>query len=328
MLKVGIIGAGRIGKVHAKTVANYPGAEVVTISDPNIESAEALAAEYGGRAVLSADEVINDPEVQAVIICSPTPLHPEHILACAKAGKPAMCEKPVAMDIADVENLKAELAGLDPVVMLGFNRRFDPNFGEIKRRVEAGEIGELEQLTIISRDPAAPPLEYIKVSGGIFKDMTIHDFDMAHWFLGDVATVTAVGQNLDPELADSGDFDGAIIILTNKAGKSATIINSRHDATGYDQRLEAFGNKGALIAENQRETTVRAYNSEVSDAQGPFQDFFLTRYEKAYTNVLVNFLHAIENNEKPTPGISDGEIALRIAVAAEESARTGMTVRL
>lgn len=232
------------------------------------------------------------------------------------------------MDAAAVDQLVKDLEAYDYNIMVGFNRRFDPNFSEIHQRVEAGEIGDLEQLTIISRDPEAPSPEYIAVSGGIFKDMTIHDFDTAAFFLGDIATVTAVGQHLDPEIAKTGDYDAVVIVLTNKDGKVATIINNRHDASGYDQRIEAFGREGSFIAENQRDTTVRAYTATATDAQGPFQHFFLERYAAAFARELDAFLQAVESGEKASPSIADGSRAIHLAEAAEESARTGKTVQL
>lgn len=328
MLKIGLIGAGRIGQVHARSVAAHPQASLSVVADVNLAGASSLASAYGARATDDIDSVFSAADVDAVIICSPTPLHVPHILAAARAGKPALCEKPVAMETAAVEQLRRDLEGLDPQVMLGFNRRFDPSFRAIHQAVTAGEIGTLEQLTIISRDPAAPPKEYIAVSGGIFKDMTIHDFDMARYFLGDIVAVSAVGQNLDPDLADTGDFDGAVITLINAEGKSATITNSRHCATGYDQRLEAFGTDGALFADNVRATTVRRSTAAVSDAQDPYLDFFLQRYEAAYAAELGEFIAAVTEGRRPGPDIEDGAAALRIAEAAAESALSGAVVRL
>lgn len=328
MLRIALIGAGRIGQVHARSVAAHPDATLTLVADPFLENAQTVAASYGARATDDVDSVFNAEDVDAIIICSPTPLHVPHILAAARAGKPALCEKPVAMETAAVEQLRADLDGLEPVVMLGFNRRFDPSFRQIHDEVEAGEIGTLEQLTIISRDPAAPPKEYIAVSGGIFKDMTIHDFDMARYFLGDIVAVSAVGQNLDPDLADTGDFDGAVITLINADGHSATITNSRHCASGYDQRLEAFGTQGALFAENVRPTTIRRSWAKATNAEDPYLDFFLERYEAAYSAELSEFIQAIAEGRRPRPDIEDGAAALRLAEAAEQSARTGKVVRL
>lgn len=328
MIKIGIIGAGRIAQVHARSVSAHPDATLVVISDPIEQAAASLAARYGARFTVSADDVLTDPEVDAVIICSPTPFHPEQILAAVKAGKPVLCEKPVAMDIETVDQLEKDLEGLNPVVMIGFNRRFDPSFQKIHELAANGTVGKVEQVTIISRDPAAPPVEYIASSGGIFKDMTIHDFDTARYFLGDVVSVVAIGQNLDPALKDSGDFDGAIVTLANAEGATATITNSRHCASGYDQRLEVFGDRATVNADNVRPTTVRVSTSDLTDAQDPYLDFFLARYEQAYTNELSEFLSAIAEGREPSPTIEDGRKALIIAEAAEKSARTGTIITL
>jgi len=331
MLSIGLVGAGRIARVHARSVAQNPATRLALVGDVVAASAEEVAAAYGARSTVDVDAVFTDPHVDAVIICSPTPLHVDHIVAAATAGKPALCEKPVAMSSAAVDDLHRRLDDLDgpaPTVMMGFNRRFDPSFGAIHAAVEAGEIGTLEQLTIISRDPSAPPKEYIAVSGGIFKDMTIHDFDTARFFLGDIATVSATGQHLDPELADTGDFDGAVITLTNAAGATATITNSRHCASGYDQRLEAFGTLGSVAADNVRATTVRRNTATVTEAQDPYLDFFLQRYEAAYATELNAFVDALTTGATPSPGIEDGIAALRLAEAADESARTGCVVHV
>lgn len=331
MLRIGIIGAGRIGRVHARSVAAHPQAKLTLIADPVLDSAQEVAQAYGAEATSDANDVFVSDNVDAIIICSPTPLHGDHIVAAATAGKPALCEKPLAMNSESVAQIRERLEAQgtpNPQVMLGFNRRFDPSFSAIHEAVEAGEIGQLEQLTIISRDPAAPPKEYIAVSGGIFKDMTIHDFDMVRHFLGDIKTVTAVGQNLDPELADTGDFDGVVVTLQNEAGRSATITNSRHCASGYDQRLEAFGSEGALFAENIRPTTVRRSNKHVTDAQDPYLDFFLERYEAAYARELSAFIDVITDGRVPSPGLEDGAQALRLAEAAEKAAKEGVVVKL
>ncbi|WIK64148.1 inositol 2-dehydrogenase [Gleimia hominis] len=328
MIRFGIIGAGRIAKVHARSTSQHPHAQLVAISDPVEEAREALAQEYGVKAVADAADIFNDPEIDAVIVCSPTPLHIEHIVAGVKAGKAVLCEKPIAMEVEAAEGIRAQLEGEDARVMLGFNRRFDPNFAKIHTVAQAGELGPVEQVTIISRDPAAPSKDYIKVSGGIFKDMTIHDFDMARFFLGDIATVSATGQNLEEDLKDTGDFDAAVIVLTNRDGKVATIINNRHCATGYDQRLEVSGPEGSAFAENVRPTTVRVSKREHSDALDPYLDFFLERYEAAYYNELDAFIEAVNGQRDFTPGIEDGIVALKIAQAADESARSGKVVEL
>ena len=325
-MRIGIIGAGRIGQVHARSVAENPETNLIIVSDPNVAGAQALADKYGARAVADAKDVIKADDVDAVIICSPTPFHGEQILACVRAGKPALCEKPLAMDSADADALMKDLEGLNAKVMMGFNRRFDPGFRAAKDAAERGELGTVEQVTIISRDPTAPPKEYIAVSGGIFKDMTIHDFDMARFQLGDITEVSAIGQNLDPELADTGDFDGAIVTLKTAEGKAATITNSRHCATGYDQRLEVFGTQGSAFVDNIRLNTMRLSKDHFSDSQEPYLDFFLERYAAAYANELAAFVSSVKGEGDFSPSVQDGADALRLAEAAEESARTGKVV--
>lgn len=331
MIRFGIIGAGRIAQVHARSISQHDHAELVVIADPVAQSREELAAKYRVEAVSEAAEVFAREDLDAVVICSPTPLHIEHIEAAVAAGKAALCEKPVAMEVPAARELAQRLEGKDARVMLGFNRRFDPNFASAHNLVQPGsceEVGPVEQLTIISRDPAAPPKEYIAVSGGIFKDMTIHDFDMARFFLGDIVTVNATGQNLDPELADTGDFDAAVITLTAASGAVATIINSRHCATGYDQRLEAFGPGGSVFVENVCPTTVKLNRDHYSSSRDPYLNFFLERYEAAYYRELDSFIETLRGGGEFTPSINDGIEALRIAEAAELSAREGRPVAL
>ena len=328
MLNIAVIGAGRIGHVHAKTIASHPDAKLALIADPFGDAAEKLAAEYGARHTTDVDSVFTDEGVDAVVIGSPTPLHIPHLLAAAKAGKAVLCEKPIALDMKDVEAAQAELDAVEVPVMFGFNRRFDPSFATLHQAVADGKIGNLETLLIISRDPSAPPAEYVKVSGGIFRDMTIHDFDTARFFLGEIEEVYAAGQNLDPALKDTGDFDAAVVTLKAASGAVATIINNRHCSSGYDQRLEASGREGALFAENIRATTVRLSNGEVTDAQEPYLDFFLERYADAYRIELSAFIEAVEAGTTPPTGIGDAIAALRLAEAATESAHSGQPVRL
>ena len=328
MLNIAVIGAGRIGHVHAKTVASHPDAKLALIADPFGDAAEKLAAEYGARHTTDVDSVFTDEGVDAVVIGSPTPLHIPHLLAAAKAGKAVLCEKPIALDMKDVEAAQAELDAVEVPVMFGFNRRFDPSFATLHQAVADGKIGDLETLLIISRDPSAPPAEYVKVSGGIFRDMTIHDFDTARFFLGEIEEVYAAGQNLDPALKDTGDFDAAVVTLKAASGAVATIINNRHCSSGYDQRLEASGREGALFAENIRATTVRLSNGEVTDAQEPYLDFFLERYADAYRIELSAFIEAVEAGTTPPTGMEDAIAALRLAEAATESAHSGQPVRL
>ncbi len=327
-MRVGIIGAGRIAQVHARSVSDNPNTQLVAVTDPVEESARSLVERFGGRVLDSAEELIQSDEVDAVIVCSPTPFHAPQVLLAAQSGKPVLCEKPIAGSVEDAKKLLEDLDGLDARVMVGFNRRFDPSFAAAKDAADRGVLGTVEQVTIISRDPAAPPKEYIAVSGGIFADMTIHDFDMARFMLGDIAKVSAVGQNLDPELADTGDFDGAVVTLVTPEGHSATITNSRHCATGYDQRLEVFGSEGSVFADNVRPNTAKVSTAEFSDAQAPYLDFFLERYTEAYRIELQAFVDSVAGAREFVPSVSDGLEALRLAEAAAVSAREGRLVEL
>lgn len=328
-LRVAIIGAGRIGRVHAQAIASHPHARLVLVSDPFGTAAEDLAAAHGARAVKDAAEVFADPEVDAVIIGSPTPLHAEQVLAAARAGKSVLCEKPVASSVAEAQALADELSTFEhPPVMVGFQRRYDPSIKKAHDLMTAGEIGSVEQLSIQARDPEAPSASYIASSGGIFKDCTIHDFDQARFFLGDIAEVTAFGQNNIPELADSGDFDAVVVVLRSTDGALATITNNRHCAAGYDQRMEVHGADGSLFVENLRPTSVVVNKKGFSAAQDPYLDYFLERYADAYRDELTAFIDAINAGTPVSPDVEDGIRALALAEAAEASARTGLPVRI
>ena len=325
--RIAIIGAGRIGQVHARAVHAHPQAVLALVCDPSRESAADLGQRHGVPWCLDAAEVFASDDVEAVIIGSPTRFHVEHILAAVAAGKKVLCEKPVALDLTEAGRCIAEL-GENTDVMMGFNRRFDPTFREIQRRVAAGEIGDLHQLTVISRDPLAPPAEYVAGSGGIFKDMTIHDFDMVRFFLGDVVEVSALGTNTDQEIAAQGDFDQVMVTCKTADGRMATIINSRTCAFGYDQRLEAFGSEGALNADNLTPTAVRQNTRTRTEARARVMDFFLDRYVDAYSLELDAFLTAVVENRPMSPSVRDGYEALKLAEAAFTSSHEGRVVTL
>jgi myo-inositol 2-dehydrogenase / D-chiro-inositol 1-dehydrogenase len=325
-MRFAVIGAGRIGRVHARNIAEHPEVDLVLCADPVEGAAAALAGPLGARATTEVREVFGDRSIDAVVICSPTPFHVDQILAGVQAGKAVLVEKPVDLDLGRVDQCIAALAGSEHRVMVGFNRRFDAGIAEVRDRIDRGEIGPLEQLTIVSRDPAPPPPAYIAQSGGIFRDMTIHDFDMARFMLGDIETVSAVGQSLDPQIRDAGDYSGAVITLTARSGAIATIVNSRHSAAGYDQRLEAFGPSGALETTNRLAGSVRFSGAGVSGAGAPYLDFFLERYADAYRAELQSFLTAIRDGIMPTPSLLDGREALVLADAAAHSAATGERV--
>lgn len=319
MLRLAIIGAGRIGQVHARTIYAHPRAELALIADPVPGAAAAVAATYGARATEDVQDVYADPSIDAVVICSPTACHVDQIIASVAAGKAVLTEKPVDLSVDRVDECLAAIDGNEHRVMVGFNRRFDPGVIELKTRLDAGEVGELRQVTIISRDPAAAPAQYMVNSGGIFKDMTIHDFDMARFLLGDIAEVCASGHAFIDDIRGIGDIDTCSVTLTAPSGATATILNSRVCAAGYDQRIEVFGPKGALETTNLRTTGVRSSGAAGTDVAGPYLPFFLERYAAAYSAELDHFISAIEAGTAPSPSIRDGRAALVIAEAAGAS---------
>lgn len=325
-LSIALLGAGRIGRVHAKAITSQPDARLVAVADPVAAAAQAIAATYGCE-IRSIDEIEASADVDAVVICTPTNTHADLIERFARAGKPIFCEKPIDLDLARV---KACLATVDETgipLMLGFNRRFDPHFRALKAAIDAGRIGEVEQVTITSRDPGLPPMSYIDTSGGIFRDMTIHDFDMARFLLGEpVSTVFASAAALvDPDIRAHNDFDTATVVLTSVSGKQVTILNSRRAAYGYDQRIEVHGSTGMVQAENQRDADI-----EVATAEGytrpPLLDFFMTRYTEAYAAEIAAFIAALRDGTPMPATGADGQAALLLAEAALESVETGRAV--
>jgi myo-inositol 2-dehydrogenase/D-chiro-inositol 1-dehydrogenase len=303
--------------------------DFVWVADPLVENARRLEALYGATATESAEQVLEDGGLDGVVICSPTPTHVDLILSAAERDVAVLCEKPVDLDLERARDCQRAVAGAAQPIMIGFNRRFDPSFAAVRRRVGAGEIGQLEQLAITSRDPAPPPEAYIRTSGGIFRDMTIHDFDMARFFLPEIVQVTAHGSNLfSSEIRDAGDYDSAVVVLAGAGGEQVTITNSRHSAYGYDQRLEVFGSDGMLSAGNFRPTSVRSYSSAGTEQADAYEPFFLERYAAAYRAELEHFLHSVREGTVSSPGIDDGVAALELAEAAAESAATGRTVTM
>ncbi|MBP1326481.1 myo-inositol 2-dehydrogenase/D-chiro-inositol 1-dehydrogenase [Leucobacter exalbidus] len=326
-VRFGLIGTGRIGQVHAATIAALPGATLSWIADPFIEGAKGVAARFGGTVTDNPEELIASGEIDAVLIASPTPTHVDLIAAAVRAGIPVLCEKPIDLDIERVNALRPLVAESGVPVALGFNRRFDPAFASARARVAAGEIGELEQLTIISRDPAAPPADYVKISGGIFRDMTIHDFDMARFFLDDIISVSATGtQTFDDGAREHGDFDTAVTTLRAASGAIVTIINSRHSAVGYDQRIEAFGAKGSLQVANAPTSLVSLSTADAVEAKPPYETFFLERYAEAYAEELREFVKLVRGEASTSPTFEDGRAALVLADAAQRSATEGVAV--
>jgi myo-inositol 2-dehydrogenase / D-chiro-inositol 1-dehydrogenase len=329
MVRLGLIGCGRIGRVHADSITVHPRAELARVVDPFESSAREVGEQFAAPWSTDVEAVIDDPAIDAVVVASPTPTHVDLLIRAVRTGKAVLCEKPIDLDIARVDACSAEIGALTDRVMLGFNRRFDPSFSDIRSRVEAGEIGTLEQLTIISRDPAPPPAAYVATSGGLFRDMTIHDFDMARFFLGDVVEVSASGANLvSSEIAEAGDIDTAVVVLRGAGGALCSITNSRRAAFGYDQRLEAFGARGMLTAGNQLPTSVRFSGADSTEVAPPYHNFFLDRYTPAYRAELAAFVTGVEQGGTFSPGFADGRAALVLADAANESLRTRAAVKV
>jgi myo-inositol 2-dehydrogenase/D-chiro-inositol 1-dehydrogenase len=328
MIDVALFGAGRIGRIHAGNLAREPGARLKYVIDPNTEAAGALAAQHGAKTATGA-EVFADPAIGAVLICSYTDTHADLILAAAAAGKQIFCEKPVDLAIARARSCAEAVARAGITCMIGFQRRFDPTFAALKKRLAAGEIGTPEMLVVTSRDPGAPPIPYIKSSGGIFKDMLIHDFDVFRWILGDEAeTVHANASCLvDPAIAEAGDVDSTAVTIRTRRGRLCQINTSRRAAYGYDQRFEVLGSGGMLQAGNHAPTEVVASTPTAIVSDLP-EHFFLERYRAAYANEMAHFFAVLAGREKLRTTIDDGLKALELAEAATTSWREGRIVTM
>ena len=323
-----LLGAGRIGKVHAKAVTGNPAARLVAVADAMAPAAEAIAAQYGCE-VRSIDAILAAKDVDAVVICTPTDTHADLIEAFTNAGKAVFCEKPIDLSLARVKTCLEVVRKNKGTLMVGFNRRFDPHFAAVRAEIDKGAIGKVEMVTITSRDPGAPPVEYIKRSGGIFRDMTIHDFDMARFLLGEeVAEVSAMASVLiDPAIGAAGDSDSVQVMLRTASGKMALISNSRRATYGYDQRIEVHGSNGVVSAENQRPVSIEIASS-LGYTRPPLHDFFMTRYTEAYAAEIAAFIAALGGKGKAAPSGEDGLIALALAEAALKSVAEGRTVKM
>ena len=312
-LTIGLLGAGRIGKVHAAAIAGTPGARLVAVADALPDAASSLAAAYDAT-VASIEDIIGDAGVDAVFITTPTDVHADLIEQAAIAGKAIFCEKPIDLSVDRVRRCLGIVADRGARLMVGFNRRFDPNFRAARARIDAGEIGDVEMVSITSRDPGPPPLEYMARSGGLFRDMTIHDFDMARFLLGEEpVSVTAVGSVLvDPAIGGVPDIDSAAVTLVTATGKIAQISNSRRASYGYDQRIEVHGSTGMVRAENIHESTVEVARSDGFE-RPPLMNFFIERYMPAYYAEVAAFVAAVNDGRPPQPDGASGLHALILA---------------
>ncbi|MCU4298819.1 inositol 2-dehydrogenase [Brevibacterium permense] len=324
---IGLIGSGRIGRQHAKNISKHPRAELVAIADPDISSAGLLATRFDARAVAEPRELIHDKDIDAVIVASPTSTHVDLIAECLEANKHILCEKPIDLDIDRVDALWPEVEASEAHIALGFNQRFDPAFSEVHTRIRRQEVGTLEHLSLISRDPGPPPVEYLSTSGGIFRDMTIHDFDLVRHFIGDIDEVSAFGAQLfDPGAREVGDYDSVTVSLKSKSGRTANIFNSRHSPFGYDQRLEAFCSDGNFTVSNMESSLVGQSTARGTGSRVGFEESFLVRFDDAYRLELDEFVKLLEGSDSTSPTFEDGREALRLADAALESAQSGKVV--
>jgi myo-inositol 2-dehydrogenase/D-chiro-inositol 1-dehydrogenase len=327
-IRFGLLGAGRIGKVHAKAVTGDAQAKLVAVADAMSPAAQAIADQYGCD-VRTIEAIEAAKDIDAVVICTPTDTHADLIERFVRAGKAVFCEKPIDLSLARVKACLEVVRAEKGTLMVGFNRRFDPHFRAVRAEIDKGTIGEVEMVVITSRDPGAPPVDYIKRSGGIFRDMTIHDFDMARFLLGEeISEVVATAAVLvDPAIGKAGDFDSVQVLLKTASGKQAMISNSRRATYGYDQRIEVHGSKGAVSAENQRPVSI-----EVATGAGytrpPLHDFFMTRYTEAYAAEIATFIAAMAGTGKAEPTGEDGLIALALADAAVRSVAEGRVVKM
>lgn len=331
LLHVGIIGAGRIGRIHAETLAfRIPDARIVSIADVDRQSAEALAHRCRiAEVASSSEEILADARIQAVLICSSTDTHAGLIAAAARSGKHIFCEKPVALTLAEIDCALQAVEKAGVKLQIGFNRRFDANFVRVRRAVAEGEIGRPSLMHIISRDPGPPPLAYVRVSGGIFVDMTIHDFDMARFVIGDEVeeVYTAGAVHVDPEIGKAGDLDTALIVLRFRNGVIGTIDNSRRAAYGYDQRVEILGSKGKIETDNCYPNTAQL-STDMAVCRDLPLNFFMERYRQSFTAEMQAFVSAVrEDTPTPVTGI-DGRIPIQMALAARRSYDEHRPVRL
>ena len=331
MVGIAVLGAGRIGKIHAANVAASKLATLVVVADPFADAAASLADELGAQAMTDCEAAIDRADVDAIVIGTPTHTHINLMLRAVRQGKAVLCEKPIDLDMAKSLAAVAEVERLNGRVMLAFNRRFESTFAQMRAAIDAGDIGEVRQVIISSRDPGLAPEDYIQHSGGIFRDMTIHDLDIGRWLLGEEPVeLTAIASRLiDPVLMEKyDDYDTAMVQMQTASGKQCHINNCRQAVYGYDQRIEVFGSAGMLQMDNLRPTTIRRWSQDATDAREPLLNFFLERYQQAYKSELDAYIDALVHKKQMPITVQDGLKALQLADAALESVKTGRAVRL
>ena len=332
MISIGIIGAGRIGKVHAETITRrVPNAKLVAIADAFLnDNIRAWAMEMGiGQITDNYRDILDRDDIDAVFICTSTDMHTKYSLEAIAAGKHVFCEKPVALTLGEIYQVEEALKGTNLKYQVGFNQRLDENYAAIKTAIDNGTVGDPYLVRITSRDPAPPPVGYIKTSGGLFLDMTIHDFDLSRFLMGcEPVEVMATGAcRIDPEIGEAGDIDIGVVTLTMENGAIVTIENSRQCGYGYDQRVEVFGSKGMAYAENQ--TPTRTTIATKDGIIGPLPEgFFLERYKTSYAEETIRFVDAIENDKEVNAGIRDGLMNAVVGMAAQKAMRERRVVKI
>jgi myo-inositol 2-dehydrogenase/D-chiro-inositol 1-dehydrogenase len=331
MLRMAVLGCGRIGQMHAANVARHPRARLAGVYDLHQPSAEKVAEAQGVRAFASAEEVFSAGNVDAVLIATATPTHADYIEMAVASGKAVLCEKPIDLDLARVNACSAKIAGTKLPIQLGFNRRYDPGHAAARNALLEGEIGDLHQVIITSRDPGLPPKAYLQAAGGLFRDMTIHDFDLARFMLGEepVEVFAMGGALIDPALgAELNEIDSAMVVMRTASGKQCHINNSRTAVYGYDQRVELMGSKGMLVSDNRKPHELRRFTATRTECAEPYQFFFLERYLEAFMAEIDGFVDCVEKGAKPLASFEDGRKALILAEAAYLSLTDRRLVRV
>ena len=330
MLRIAVLGCGRIGRMHAHNVAAHRQTALACVYDIHRPAADEVSKALGAPAAPDAESIFASPDIDAVLIATATDTHTGYIEQAVAAAKPALCEKPIDLNLKRVDKCAEAIRGKNVPIMIGFVRRFDPGHRACRKAIREGEIGELHQVVITSRDPGMAPAAYIQASGGIFRDMTIHDFDMARFMLGEEPTeVFAIGSRLvDPPLMQRvDDWDTVTVVLRTATGKQCVINNSRQAVYGYDQRVEALGSAGMATSENRRPHEARLFSKRFTGRAEPYLNFFIERYTEAFSAELGAFVHAVEKAAPPEVGFEDGRLALVLAEAAIKSAREDRVVK-
>lgn len=331
MLRIAVLGCGRIGRMHAANISAHPRANLATVYDIHAPSASEVAAAHGVPVADSPEAIFGSSDVDAVLIATATPTHADYIEAAVAAGKPVLCEKPIDLSLARVNACAARVADKGVPIQIGFNRRFDPGHRATRDAVVAGEIGDLHQVIITSRDPGMPPRSYYEEAGGLFRDMVIHDFDLARFMLGEepVEVFAIGGRLIDPELMnDLDDYDTSMVIMRTASGKQCHINTSRTSNFGYDQRVELLGTSGMIQSLNRKPNEVRKFGAKQVESAEPYLEFFIERYREAFDAEIAAFVDSVENNTPIQASFEDGRRALMLAEAAMKSAVEGRFVNV